>query len=107
MLITTKEIESLGWRSVATVKYGGTKIFQKKNTGFTLTSSSADNFIKKGDEKELITIHFYSAPKASKELVWSGIPDSLQHLKKILVETGADMEWLNEIRDEKIDTIIK
>jgi len=29
-----------------------------------------------------------------------------QKIKRILVETGADMEWLPELRDEKIDDIL-
>ena len=38
--------------------------------------------------------------------IWEGIPKDIQDLKRILAETGADMEWLPELRDQKINDIL-
>ena len=102
-MITTKDLESLGWKQRATMKNGGSKLFQK---GDYKILSHADNFIyqrKNTPEYEEITITKVSDIVET----WHGIPKDIQDLKRILVETGADMEWLPELRDEKINEILK
>jgi hypothetical protein len=38
--------------------------------------------------------------------VYNGYPESIFELKKILSETGADPKWIEEIRNERIKTIL-
>jgi methyl coenzyme M reductase beta subunit len=96
-MITTKEIESLGWEFFSTARNGGSKGFTK---GDYMILSHADNFLTK---KEDITI---TKIDTTKRVVWEGVPKDLYDLKKILVENNIDMEWLSEIRDEKITKIL-
>ena len=65
--------------------------------------SHADNFLTK---KEDITITKIDTAARNKIVVWEGVPKDLYDLKKILVENNIDMEWLSEIRDEKITKIL-
>ena len=105
-MITTKDLESLGWKKIATMKNGGSKVFIKTFRFFII--SHADNFImekKQSPEYEKIRINKvgnYREP----ELIWKGIPKDIQDLKRILVETGADLEWLPELRDQKINALL-
>lgn len=101
-MITTNDLESLGWKYRVTMKNGGSKLFHKGNYKIV---SNADNFIyerRKSSEYEEITIRKIG----DIDETWQGIPKDIQDLKRILVETGADMEWLPEIRDEKINDIL-
>jgi hypothetical protein len=101
-MITTKDLESLGWKVRSIAKNGGSKLFQK---GDYKIVSHADNFIyerKKSSEYEEIIITKVGDIAAT----WHGNPKDIQHLKRILVETGVDMEWLPELRDEKINLIL-
>jgi hypothetical protein len=103
-MITTKDLESLGWKYGATAKNGGSKVFYK---GEYSIYSHSDNFIMKSrnsPEYYEITINKFMSPKSTE--IWIGIPKDIQDLKRILVETGADMEWLPELRDEKINDIL-
>jgi hypothetical protein len=109
-MITTKDLESLGWKHRSTAKNGGSKTFHK---GEYTIWSNADNFImkrKNSPEYEEIKISHYSQDiyNVSRKVkdIWKGVPKDIQDLKRILVETGADMEWLPEIRDEKINDIL-
>ena len=99
-MITTEEIESLGWKFYSTARNGGSKGFCKGNY---MILSHADNFISK---KEDIKITKIDINNRSKLIVWVGIPKDLYDLKKVLVENNIDMEWLPELRDEKINKII-
>lgn len=105
-MITTKDLESLGWKHITTARNGGTKAFTKKGCMFIIFSN-ADNFImrnKNSPEFEKIKINKIETRKSTE--FWEGIPKDIQDLKRILVETGADMEWLPELRDQKINDIL-
>ena len=104
-MITTKDLESLGWKVRSTAKNGGSKIFSK-SVDYTIWSNS-DNFIMKGKnspEFEEIIINKVGDRKSTE--IWKGVPKDIQDLKRILVETRADMEWLREMRNEKINDIL-
>ena len=102
-MITTKDLESLGWKHRATMKNGGSKLFQK---GDYKIVSHADNFImKRKDSPEYQEITITKVGDIVE--TWHGTPKDIGDLKRILVETGADMEWLPELRDEKINEILK
>ena len=104
-MITTKDLESLGWRVRSIAKNGGSKLFSK-SVDYTIWSN-ADNFIMKGKnspEFEEIIINKVGDRKSTE--IWKGVPKDIQDLKRVLVETGADMEWLPELRDEKINHIL-
>jgi hypothetical protein len=115
-MITTKDLESLGWKHRATMKNGGSKLFSKSvdyteriktQTFFYAIQSNADNFIMKGRNSpkfEEITINKVGDRKSTE--IWKGVPKDIQDLKRVLVETGADMKWLPELRDEKINHIL-
>lgn len=103
-MITTKDLESLGWKHKSTAKNGGSKLFYK---GEYSIFNHADNFLMKrrnSPEYYEITITL----KKVSEVVecWRGSPKDIQDLKRILVEIGADMEWLPELRDQKINDIL-
>jgi len=108
-MITTKDLESLGWDFNIILRNGGSKLFHKgdsKKEYYIL--SHVDNLIMKSNnfpDYYEITIRKINE---SAELVdcWQGSPKDIQDLKRILVETGADMEWLPEFRDEKINDIL-
>jgi hypothetical protein len=104
-MITTKDLESLGWRVRSIATNGGSKLFSK-SVDYTIWSN-ADNFIMKGKnspEFEEIIINKVGDRKSTE--IWKGVPKDIQDLKRVLVETGADMEWLPELRDEKINHIL-
>ena len=104
-MITTKDLESLGWRVRSIAKNGGSKLFSK-SVDYTIWSN-ADNFIMKGKkspEFEEIIINKVGDRKSTE--IWKGVPKDIQDLKRVLVETGADMKWLPELRDEKINHIL-
>jgi hypothetical protein len=116
-MITTKDLESLGWKHSSTATNGGTKLFMKglyteKDRPYINyyqyhIFSNADNSIMKNrnsPDYEKITINKVGPGKSTE--IWVGIPKDIQDLKRILVETGADMEWLPELRDEKINDIL-
>lgn len=113
-MITTEMILSLGWKLEATATDGGTKIFGTKvlwqSSGkeaiYNLVSS-ADNFIKTEEERKVIRIQKIPIDFSKIENVYEGKPTDLDDLKRILVETGADLKWKNEIRDKKIDDICR
>jgi hypothetical protein len=106
-MITTKDLESLGWKHKSTAKNGGSKLFYK---GEYSIFNHADNFLMrlvfstKSNFEEII-INKVGDRKSTE--IWKGIPKDIQDLKRILVETGADMEWLPELRDQKIKRYIK
>lgn len=105
-MITTKDLESLGWKKIATAKNGGSKLFSKDGNNYTIWSN-ADNFIMKNRNSphfEVIIINKVESRKSVE--IWKGIPKDIQDLKLILVETGADLEWLPELRDQKINDIL-
>jgi hypothetical protein len=104
-MITTKDLESLGWKVRSIATNGGSKLFSK-SVDYTIWSN-ADNFIMKGKnspEFEEIIINKVGDRKSTE--IWKGVPKDIQDLKRVLVETGADMEWLPELRDEKINHIL-
>jgi len=102
-MITTKDLESLGWKHKSTAKNGGSKLFYK---GEYSIFNHADNFLMKSKpDFEVIVINKNEIGKSTE--IWKGIPKDIQDLKRILVETGADMEWLPELRDQKIKRYIK
>jgi hypothetical protein len=115
-MITTKDLESLGWKHTSTAKNGGSKLFMKVACGVVGSYinyhryhifSNADNSIMKNENSpdyEKILINKVGLRKSTE--IWEGIPKDIQDLKRILVETGADMEWLPELRDEKINDIL-
>lgn len=97
-MITTKDLESLGWKNIT---IGGTKntplgAFTKKGCMFIIFINAP--------EFEVILINKIKFGKSTE--TWKGIPKDIQDLKRILVETGADMEWLPELRDQKINDIL-
>jgi methyl coenzyme M reductase beta subunit len=96
-MITTEEIESLGWKFYSTARNGGSKGFCKGNY---MILSHADNFISKKEDIKITKIDTAAL------VVWEGVPKDLYDLKRILVENNIDMEWLPEIRDEKITKIL-
>lgn len=105
-MITTKDLESLGWKVRATAKNGGSKSFSKDKRDYTIWSN-ADNFIMKNrnsPEFQEIIINKVESRKSVE--IWKGIPKDIQDLKRILVETGADLEWLPELRDQKINDLL-
>jgi hypothetical protein len=109
-MITTKDLESLGWKHSSTATNAGSKLFMKGSyTNYERYHifSNADNSIMKNQNSpdyEKITINKVGLRKSTE--IWIGIPKDIQDLKRILVETGADMEWLPELRDEKINDIL-
>jgi hypothetical protein len=106
-MIGVEDILSLGeWEVVSIAKDGGTKNLSRGDlysSEWYITSSS-DNFLKEGDAKWKIKIS-YSPINRISEVKWEGIPENLFHLKKILVELGADMRWVSEIRDDKLNQL--
>jgi len=101
-MITTEDLESLGWKHKSTAKNGGSKLFYK---GEYSIFSHSDNFImKRRNSPEYYEITIRKWTEAVE--CWHGSPKDIQDLKRILVETGADMEWLPELRDEKINDIL-
>jgi len=112
-MITTQDIESLDWEHYTTAKNGGSKVFRKWSKSLNLhienysIMNHYDNFIKKGDARNVISITKISDDRQSRIPVWEGIPDDIKHFKRILVDTGADLDWLSEIREQKIDEVIK
>ena len=111
-MITTKDLESLGWEPISIAKNGGSKLFSK-NGDYTIWSN-ADNFImRKGNSPEFEQITISKVGNTNpvtgggkSNEIWKGVPKEIQDLKRILVETGADMEWLPELRDQKINDIL-
>jgi hypothetical protein len=104
-MITTEDLESLGWKVRSIVKNGGSKLFSK-SVGYTIWSN-ADNFIMKernSPEFEEIIINKVGDRKSTE--IWKGVPKDIQDLKRILVETGVDTEWLSELRDNKLKDIL-
>jgi len=113
-MITTEMILSLGWKLEATAADGGTNIFGTKvlwqsygKEAIYNLVSSADNFILPEEERKVIRIQKIPIDFSKIENVYEGKPTDLDDLKRILVETGADLKWKNEIRDKKIDDICR
>jgi len=86
-MITTKDLESLGWKPRAIAKNGGSKLFSK-NGDYTIWSN-ADNFImtkRNSPEFEQIIIskigdtNLVTSGRKSIE-IWKGIPKDIQDLK--------------------------
>jgi len=107
-------ILSLGWKLEATAADGGTNIFGTKvlwqsygKEAIYNLVSSADNFILPEEERKVIRIQKIPIDFSKIENVYEGKPTDLDDLKRILVETGADLKWKNEIRDKKIDDICR
>lgn len=94
-MITTKDLESLGWKHITTARNGGTKAFTKKGCMFIIFSHK---------NSEEILINKIETRKSTE--FWIGIPKDIQDLKRILVENEVDMEWLPELRDQKINDIL-
>ena len=102
MMIGVDDILSLGeWKIVSIAKDGGTKKLCRKEWCIV---SSSDNFLKEGDAKWRIKIS-HTDRRLVVDVKWEGIPENLFHLKCVLVELGADMRWVDEVRDEKLNIL--
>lgn len=100
-MITTKDLESHGWILVSIIRNGGSGLFYK---GEYSILSHVDNLIMKNNNfPEYYEITIRKKPEVE---CWKGTPKDIQDLKRILVKTGSDMEWLPELRDEKINDIL-
>ena len=111
-MITTKDLESIGWKVICIYKNGGSKSFTKDKNHTICIWSNADNFIMKkrnSPEFEQLVINKVESTQGTVKSVeiWKGIPKDIQDLKRILVEKGADKEWLPELRNEKINDILE
>ena len=102
-MVTTQEIESLGWSHKATAKNGGSKLFEMN--GFTLFNH-ADNFLKK-ESKDEITISqiVWNALdyKNNKKELFNGSILDRNELEQLMVKFNIDPQLT---RDHKIDQII-
>ncbi len=97
-MITTEQLESMGWVHKATAKNGGSKQFQKGNFAIF---SHADNFLKDVSKKSEITLS-ETKPMKTVELFVGNI-DTVDELIEVLVKYNADIELC---RDHKINTLI-
>jgi hypothetical protein len=95
-MITSKELESLGWNHIHTAN-AGSKLFTKVHRSNIIFINS-ENVNKPGYETITITKNL--------TVIWEGMPEDIQDLKRILVETGVDAEWLSEVRDNKLKDIL-
>lgn len=102
-MITTKEIESLGWKHKATAKNGGSKLFELNS--FTLFSH-ADNFIHKNKEQCTLSVIHWNALdyKNVKSVIYEGDISTLQDLIDLMVRFNVDVQLT---RDTKIEEIVK
>lgn len=103
-MVTTQEIESLGWRHRATAKNGGSKLFELND--FTLFSHS-DNFLKKLDKDsiKLSTYHWNAIDyKKDIKVIFDGPISSVEELIELMVRFNVDKQLT---RDTKIDQINK
>lgn len=87
-MITTKDIQNIGWKHYGTYGNGGSKKFMKGKYPFAIINNS-DNFIYKQSKdirlheieiKELINMKFVTRYK--------GIPSDIKELKRKLLELG-------------------
>lgn len=108
-MITTEQLESMGWVHKATAKNGGSKQFQKGNFAIF---SHADNFIKDVSKKSEITLSgivsttektSYGTPKHKIVELFVGNIDTIDELIEVLVKYNADIELC---RDHKINQIV-
>lgn len=107
-MVTTDQIESLGWKHKATARNGGSKVFAK---GLFTLYSHADNFTYKGTEyavgpytsrsQDEITLSKISDGRAQELFV--GRVETLDKLIEIIVKYQADVELC---RDYKIGQVL-
>lgn len=96
-MVSTKEIESLGWKHTSTAKNGGSKVFFLNN--FTLLSH-ADNFSKfLLSKKSEVTISSITNVK----IIFTGVISNINELIDVMVKLNIDIPLT---RDNKIDQII-
>lgn len=97
-MITTKDIESLGWEHYGTCRNGGSKTFKKDLPSGRIISitNHSDNFIyAKSDPDKLVEIEIREVeikegkPQGMKE-IWKGMPFEINHFKAILKELGIE-----------------
>ena len=83
-MVTTQEIESIGFKHVGSSKNGGSKLFTDE-TKTIILKSNADNFILKNKEdKELEEIIISKIENIEFKTIYKGYPKNLKSLKKIL-----------------------
>lgn len=98
-MVSTKEIESLGWKHASTAKNGGSKTFYLNN--FTLFSH-ADNFILKNNNE--LTIKSYTSDDYTiSNQIFTGPISNIDGLIDVMVKWNIDIPLT---RDHKIDQII-
>lgn len=100
-MVTTKDIESLGWEHYGTMSDGGSKVFSRPNMSvngrYIRITNHADNFIyEKNDPDKLVEIEIdevlmkdgkVQAPKR----IWKGMPFDVNHFKAILIELKIEL----------------
>ena len=103
-MVTTQEIESLGWERQLTTKDGASKLFELNN--FTLFSHS-DNFSKKlGKDSIILSTYHWNAIdyKKDKKVLFDGLISNVEELIELMVRFNVDKQLT---RDTKIDQINK
>ena len=101
-MVTTKEIESLGWEHYAKSANGGSKSFKK---GLFTIYSHADNFLVALDKDTMIISKYYKDNgKPNVKQLFNGKIETVEDLLSKIIEVGADIELC---RDHKISEILK
>lgn len=99
-MVTTKEIESLGWEHYATSSNGGSKSFKK---GLFTIYSNAENFITHDRDTIIISKYYRDSGGPNIRQLFNGGIETIQELISKLIEVGADIELC---RDHKINMIL-
>lgn len=90
-MVTTQEIESLGWSLVGTYRNGGSKGFKLNNYHLT---SHADNFISKKDEIKIT--------RADGMVLFSDSVEDKDKLIDLMVQFNIDPQLTREHKINKI-----
>ena len=107
-MVTTAEIQSLGWEHFAIASNGGSKKFKKYvgNRIFILISH-ADNFLYKqqGPYKEIYKEIIINEMLNWQEFpnLYKGKPKDINELKRIMGELGIDIKYQRKLKLEKIN----
>lgn len=108
-MITTEDILSLGWKVGSIQRNGGSISFRLDKSLYTI-NNHCDNFIYRNNldpRLHNVSISLYSLENRKFITLWEGVPENIIDFKKILVNTGADLRWIDEIRGEKLNEILK
>ncbi len=82
-MITTKDIESIGWCCIASSPNGGTKAYSKGNSPLII-ESSADNFIYQLENDPRINLITIENISNKSEIVYEGYPGNISELEDII-----------------------